>query len=58
MQAGEEGGWVGGFVGGEVLVGRLMDEPSAESGPPLASVVTYARCSCCCTLSEDPGWFF
>lgn len=34
-----------------------MDEPSSESGPPSASVAAYARCSCCCTLSEDPGWF-
>lgn len=40
-----------------VLVGRLMDEPFAGSGPLLASVVAYARCGCCCTLSEDPDWW-
>lgn len=49
MQAGEGGGGV--------LVGRLLDEPSAGSGPLLASVVAYARCGCCCTLSEDPDWW-
>lgn len=35
-----------------------MDEPSAGSGPLLASVVAYARCRCCCTLSKDPDWCF
>lgn len=44
--------------GGGVLVGRLMDEPSAGSGPLLASIVAYARCWCCCTPSEDPDWCF
>lgn len=47
-----------GGMGGGVLVGRLMDEPSAGSGPLLASVAAYARCGCCCTLSEDPDWCF